>query len=191
MPRPFKGVPLAAAAFFLIPAVAGAGPLQDKAASAEKALGENHAVDALEIMREALIETWLAAPLSIRTAIFVTEPVEGYGRYTSRADNVFSQREPLLIYLEPSGFDWKQEGGEYISALTVDFVLSTREGKVLGGQKEFGRFDSRSHVRNVEYLTNVTLRSGGVPPGDYVLDLTLHDLIGNGTASVSLPFSIK
>ncbi len=97
MPRHMQ---LTAAALLFMPAFAQAGPLQDKAASAETALSENRAIHALTIMRQALVETWIAAPLTIQAATFVTAPAEGYGIYTRRADSVFPEGEPLLIYAD-------------------------------------------------------------------------------------------
>ncbi|WP_428688481.1 hypothetical protein [Roseibium sp.] len=174
-----------------LPGVALAGPMQDKALQAEAALGKKDGGLAIKLMREALFQTWKEAPLAIPTAVFVAAPADGYGIYTARADSVFAIGEPLLVYLEPVGFDWKQENGLFRSLLTVDFDLSSPDGTVLAGQKEFGRFDFKSHVPNTEYMANLTLRVNGAPAGDYVLDLTVNDQIGGGSARVKIPFSFQ
>jgi len=168
-----------------------AGPLQDQAAAVEAALADGKGDEAIALMREALFEVWKKAPLAIPTATYVTAPADGYGIYTARPDSTFAEGEPLLIYLEPVGFDWKQEGDFYISLLTVDFDLATPDGTVLAGQKGFGKFDFKSHVPNTEYMANLTLNVSGAPAGDYVLDLTVNDENGGGSAKVRLPFSIK
>ncbi|MHA7772038.1 hypothetical protein [Roseibium sp. M-1] len=168
-----------------------AGPLQEKTAAVEAALAEGNGGEAIAQMREVLFEVWKQAPLAIQTATFVTAPADGYGLYTVRTDTAFGSGEPLLIYLEPIGFDWKQENGLFTSLLTVDFDLGTPDGTVLASQKGFGRFDFKSHVPNTEYMANLTLNVSGAPAGDYVLDLIVNDETGSGSAKVRMPFSIK
>lgn len=168
-----------------------AGPLQEKAADAEAALGSGKGVEAIQLMRQALYEVWNEAPLAIPTSTFVVAPADGYGIYTARDNNSFATGEPLLIYLEPVGFDWKQQDGLYNSLLTVDFDLTTPDGNVLAGQKGFGKFDFKSHLPNTEYMANLTLNVSGAPAGDYVLVLTVNDEHGGGSAKVDLPFEIQ
>ena len=171
--------------------IAFAGPLQDKAAEAEAALGADKGGEAVTLMREALFEAWQAAPLAIAKATFVTAPADGYGIYMPRPDTVFNAGEALLAYLEPVGFDWKKEGELFTSLLTVDFDLTTPDGRVLAGQKGFGQFDFKSHVPNTEYMANLTLNVSGAPAGDYVLVLTVNDAHGGGAVKVDMPFSIR
>lgn len=168
-----------------------AGPLLDKANEAETALSAGEGTRAVLLMREALFEAWRAAPLTVETAIFVEAQADGYGIYTERADNVFAEGEPLRIYLEPVGFDWKQAEGFHTSLLTVDFDLTSPDGKVLAGQKGFGRFEFKSHVPNTEYMANLTLNVSGAEAGDYLLVLTINDEYSGSSARVQLPFVIK
>jgi hypothetical protein len=168
-----------------------AGPLQEKAGEAEAALSAGRGAEAVTLMRAALFEAWREAPLAIPVAAFVAAPADGFGIYTERSDNVFPEGETLRIYLEPVGFDWSEKDGLFNSLLTVDFDLTTPDGKVLAGQKGFGRFDFKSHVPNTEYMANLTLNVTGAPVGDYVLVLTVNDEAGGGSAKVEMPFSIR
>jgi hypothetical protein len=68
---------------------------------------------------------------------------------------------------------------------------SLRDGHMLAGQKEFGRFDFRSHVPNTEYMANLTLNVSGAPAGDYLLVLTVDDENSGASAKVELPFAIQ
>lgn len=168
-----------------------AGPLQDTAGQAETALSEGRGSEAIALMREAMFKVWTEAPMALPTATFVAAPADGYGIYTARDGNVFAAGEPMLIYLEPIGFEWKQQDNLYMSLLTVDFDLTSPDGTVLAGQKGFGRFDFKSHVPNTEYMANLTLNVSGAPAGNYVLVLTVNDENGGGSAKVDLPFSIQ
>lgn len=172
--------------------VAGAGDLLAKAERAEKALDAGRSVAAITLMRSALIEAWKAAPLSIETAHFVTQPAEGYGIFNVRSDAVFASNEELLIYLEPVGFTWVQENGIYRSHLAADFELMSPGGKILAGQEDFGEFRFASMAHNTEYMANLTLSITGAPKDQYILKVTLRDLLNNNQqASVRMPFEIR
>lgn len=176
---------------FVLPQAAFAGAIQDKAAAAEAALEQGDGSKAIELLREAMGVAWNEASISVPTALFVSAPADGFGIYNARANNVFPADEALKIYLEPVGFDWKLEDGLYTSLLTVDFDLTSPDGKVLAGQKGFGKFNFRSHVANTEYMANLTLSINGAPAADYVLVLTVNDEQGGGSTKVSMPFTIK
>ncbi|GAA0773069.1 hypothetical protein E1180_11010 [Roseibium denhamense] len=186
-----KWVSIAAIFIFAGTSAAVAGALQDKASQAETALSEGNASKAITLMREALVDVWAQAPMSVQTAIFVAAPADGFGIYTAKDGTVFNGGEPILVYLEPVGFLWKRQGDLYTSLLTVDFDLTSPDGKVLAGQKGFGRFDFKSRVPNTEYMANLTLNVSGAPAGDYVLVLTVNDENGGESVKVEMPFSIQ
>ena len=68
-----------------------------------------------------MIEVLNKAPLGFRRILFVKDVPDGFGAYTPRGNNVFAPDEPLIIYSEPIGVAWKQDGDEYASKLVVDF----------------------------------------------------------------------
>lgn len=187
----FRSIVFAFALVFVLPLTAAAGPIQEKATSAEAALQQGEGSKAIALLREAMEQAWKEAPISVQKALFVSAPADGFGIYNARADNVFPAGEALVVYLEPVGFDWKQQDGLFMSLLTVDFDLASPDGKVLAGQKGFGKFDFKSHVANTEYMANLTLNISGAPAADYLLVLTVNDELGGGSTKVSLPFSIK
>ncbi len=170
---------------------AAGGELQDKAAQAETALAAGDGSAAIRLMREALAQAWADMPLTLSNAMFVTAPADGYGIYSARGDNVFAVGETLRVYLEPTGFEWREDKDLFTSLLTVDFDLSLPDGRVVAGQKKFGRFEYKSHVPNTECMANLTVNLSGAPAGDYVLDLTVNDEYGGGSARVQMPFSLK
>jgi hypothetical protein len=139
----------------------------------------------------AVIEAWNAAPLAIRKAVFVSEHPNGYGEYTERPNNAFKQGEKLVAYAEPAGYGWKDAGdGQYQFGFKVDFVVKSPDGKVLGGQENFANLVQTSHARNREFMVVLTLSLSDAPPGEYVVEYTLHDIASSKTATFSLPFKI-
>lgn len=139
---------------------------------------------------DELVAVWERTPLDIRRAVFVTERPQIYGAYQERGSNVFKAGETLLTYVEPVGFTWTRDGEVYKFGVTIDFLLKSADGKVLGGQDRFMEFSRTSRNRVRELMVNIDLNVSGAPAGTYVVEYKLHD-IGNGrTASVAQTFQI-
>jgi hypothetical protein len=123
--------------------------------------------------------------------LFVTGAPSGFASYEPRADNVFKPGEPLIVYTEPIGISWQQEGDTVSSKLAVDFELRSPDGAVLGGQKGFGEFAFTAREQPIDYMAHVTINLTGAPAGNYILGLTVRDVNSGKTASADLPFEIK
>lgn len=151
-----------------------------------------HAQNLAEIERreQEVVSAWEKAPLGVRRAIFVDEKPKLFGAYTERASNVFRRGEPLLTYAEPVGYSWTPGPDGFRFGVTLDFLVKSRDGKVLGGQEKFLTFSQVSRAKVRELMLNVDLNLSGAPAGDYVIQYTLHD-VGNGrTATIEQPFRI-
>jgi hypothetical protein len=170
---------------------AASGSIVEKGGMAEVALLQGRGAEAVEILREALRQAWNAAPFSIVTAEFVTSKADGYGVYYVRPQAVFGANEPLVIYLEPVGFEWAERNGRYESLLTIDLELFGPDGASIVESKGFGRLEFSSRVPNTEYMTNLTLKPGGLPPARYVLEISANDEYGGAVARTRLPFEVR
>lgn len=167
------------------------GSIVEKSARAEVALATGNGSEAIGLLREALREAWTSAPFSIEKAVFVTGKAEGYGVYFARPEPVFQSNEPLLIYLEPVAFKWLERNGRFESLLTVDLELFGPDGRSIVSSKGFGRLEFSSKAFNTEYMTNLTVRPGGLPPANYVLEIAVIDQFGGSSAQARLPFIIR
>jgi hypothetical protein len=148
-------------------------------------------IAAIDSARAATIEALKGAPLGFRRILFVTEAPDGFAIYDPRPNNVFKPGEPLIIYTEPVGIAWQQDGDKVSSKLVVDFEVRSPDGQVLGGQKAFGEFALTAREPPIDYMAHVTINLTGAPAGAYVLGLTVHDANSGKTASADLPFEIK
>ena len=146
---------------------------------------------AIETSRAAVSDALSKAPLGFRRILFVGAVPEGFAAYKPRADANFKQGEPLIIYAEPIGVTWKQDGDEVSSKLTVDFEIRTADGKVIGGQKGFGEFALRAREHPLDYMSHVKINLTGAPAGAYILELTIKDQNSDKSATKELPFEIK
>jgi hypothetical protein len=168
-----------------------AGEIEDLAREAEKQASAGQHLQAIETLRRATNLMAAKGPFLLRKVQFITEPPKGFGIYTPRPGNVFPRGEALIVYAEPIGMTWKTEGAFNRAAMATDFDIRTPDGKVLGGQKEFGKFEFNSRELNQEIHTHLTITLTGAQPSKYVLVATYRDLIGGKRASLELPFEIK
>jgi hypothetical protein len=180
---------LAVLAGCLVPAFAG--EIVDLAREAETKAKAGDPVAAVELLRRATSVMAAQGPLALRRVQFIAEPPNGFGIYKPRADNVFKPGEPLIIYAEPVGMGWKTADGVNHALVAADFEIRTPDGKILGGQKDFGRFEFTSHDQNQEIMTHLTIRLSGAPAGSYVFAATYRDQINGKSANLTLPFEIK
>lgn len=138
----------------------------------------------------AVVSAWEKTPLTFRRAIFVTEAM-GFGVYKERADAIFKGGEPLLVYAEPVGYAWKDNGdGTFSFGFNVDLLIKTSTGEIVGGQENFQKLDLTSRARNREFMLTLTLELKGAPPGDYIVEYRTHDAFSAESASIALPFSV-
>lgn len=144
----------------------------------------------IERTEAAVVEAWERAPLAFRRTLFVTE-ADGFGVYKERANAVFGSGEPLLIYAEPVGYAWKDNGdGTFSIGFNVDLLLKTTGGKIVAGQENFQKLVLVSRARNREFMLTLKLNLTGAPAGDYVVEYRTRDAFGDKSAIISLPFTI-
>ena len=138
-------------------------------------LAKGQSLGEIDKRDEAVQVAWEKTPFAIRQALFVTGKPGGFGMYTPRPDTPFKAGEQLVVYAEPVAFEWKGvEDDQYEFGFTVDFVLKTADGKIIGGQDEFANMIFKVASKTGKfflswiYLTRAT-------PGDYLLDFRIHD----------------
>jgi len=148
-------------------------------------------LDELDTRQQAVIAAWEKGPLTQRRAVFVTAKPDLYGAYDERKSNVFKADEALLTYVEPVGYTWKPVGnGEFQFGVIVDFVVKSKDGKVLGGQEKLLTFTQKSRNKVQELMLNISLKLSGAPAGDYVVAYTIRDLNSPKASTFEQPFTI-
>lgn len=172
------------------PAAARADSFTDALKRAETSYAAGKYDQALNAMFDALYRAWDKSPFLLTSMLMVQEPAKGYGLYEPRSSNVFKPNEKIFIYAEPAAYGFKKSGDRFEFGFSVDFSVATEDGRILGGQKEFGSFTFNSRVANTETMLSLTLTISGLEPGRYVLEITVHDKIGGGAVSRTLPFAV-
>lgn len=147
-------------------------------------------IEAVDAAEAAVFAVWDKTPLAFRTALFVTDATS-FGIYTPRPDSVFKQGEQLLVYAEPVGYGYKDNGdGTYGFGVNIDLAVKDKAGAVVAEQADFASAILASRARNREFIVSITLDLSGAPAGDYVLEYTARDIASEETGLISLPFTI-
>jgi hypothetical protein len=169
-----------------------AGDVADRAAAAEKALAGGDALGAINEFNAAQDALWTAMPLTIRKVEQVSA-ASGVGIYTVRADHRYKPNEQLLLYIEPVGYTFGDDGlGNKVIALAVDLTLKSGAGEELGTIADIANVKLSSRVKNREFFLklDVSLDPSSAPPGKYLADFAVRDQNSDKVAKFSVDFEI-
>jgi hypothetical protein len=128
-------------------------------------------------------EESVAGEQTFRSAFdtFVSSEPGGYGIYEDRKSNVFKPGETFLLYVEPLGYTYgtvTDEDGNtlYNMNFSLDFIISDKNGNVLGGQEDIPVSNIVSYHQNKELNLDISIdQSSPFPPGDYVITYRITD----------------
>lgn len=184
---------LALALCALLPVTAQAGELADAAAAVESAVTANDFAAWQSAAAALETKLWFSAGLHFGTLTLVSAQSTGYGVYQSRADNVYAQGEPILIYAEPKGYGYGDAGnGMYEIAFDIDLIVKdTASGEVLLESPSLMQIAYQAMVPAREFVANLNYTLGTAPPGSYTLETVFHDRHGGQQASFTSDIVIR
>lgn len=162
----------------------------NKAKEAEALAASGKYVEAIAALDQAATALWDKAPLSFRRALWVAEPPQGFGAYNPRETNVYAAGDGMIAYVEPVGFGWKKTGDVWRTDMVADLTIKSKQGEVLLRKTDFQKLQLGSRVRNREFMTRFTYTLTGIPPGEYIAETTLRDLVTGKSGTFALPFVI-
>ncbi|KZM51601.1 hypothetical protein [Labrenzia sp. OB1] len=140
--------------------------------------------------RAAYDTAWETSGLAFDKVTLTDGSSQGYGQYTPRASSAYGDGEPLSVYAEPVGYDFRQTGDSYAYELTASYRLLNLSGQVLAEQGNFASFAGSGLSKKRELSASLNFQFSGLPSGDYKLEATFTDAVGGKQASFSLPFSV-
>ncbi len=157
--------------------------LNDPLADADEALR------AVENLRQILQK---GAALQIPTIALCTKVVR-FGLYDAMPADYLRpyQANRIILYCEIKNFTSDSENNErYHTLLTARFELFTSDGRSLWEHEEKKLEDYSRKPREDFFLSQIITLPPGMPPGDYVLKVTITDLLGDKTNEGNHRFSI-
>jgi len=172
---------------------AGPGPGVDARAAVDRAaehITAGRTTEAVEALREAALAVWSAAPFDIASIEMTVEAARRYRLYDVRPDARIPRGDAIHLYVEPVGMAYEFEDGAYSMRLEGDFLIEDTGGAILGGQKGFANVPYTFPVPATEVYMTVSLGTSSLPPGDYVINMTFRDPLGNAEANRKIPFTV-
>lgn len=112
---------------------------------------------------------------------FVTSEPEGFGVYDKKLSNTFRPGEDIILYIEPSGFEYRTIPNDdnktlYTIEFSADFAISNTEGNILTNKEGIPVSEIVSHHQNKEVFIPFTIiQTTPFPPGNYIITYTIHD----------------
>lgn len=145
---------------------------------------------AVEALRDATLAVWSAAAFDLIRVDHAVEAPTGFRAYTPRPDGPYVAGEPVHLYIEPIGLTHTHTDGVYRMGMTADFLVLDPAGMILGGQRGFADVPFAFHAPSTAVFMTMSLGTATLPAGEYVLQLTVHDALGDATVTHDIPVSI-
>jgi hypothetical protein len=184
-------LPHALAAMLLIPVGPSlAGELADAGAMADSQMGQEQYLEALGTLSAAEDKVWQKSPLLFRKTVFVASDPKGFGIYDLHEGETFKRSESIILYAEPVGYGYRKDGELNVIDLTLDFEVKAKDGRLIGGQKNFANPQLHSRVQNREFFVKVVYDFSAVPPGQYEVKTTVNDKTTGKSGSFVMPFTL-
>jgi hypothetical protein len=131
------------------------------------------------------------ARLSMSKAV-PCKKIDGFRKYQPLREVELTRDEKLLVYYEPRNFASEKVEGVYQAHLVQDGQIRRKDQKKVLRREEKAidlKPKGEQPPANLYIYTNVSLK--GLEPGEYELDIILHDEVKKGTtATQTVPFRV-
>jgi hypothetical protein len=121
------------------------------------------------------------------------EKIEGYERYVPREEAALTKDEKLLVYYRPLNYKVERYKTQYRAHLTQDIRVRKRgEKAVLWKKDKMVDYQARLPDPSAPLCMQNTIALKALSPGEYDLDIVLHDQLAKGATAVqTLKFRVK
>jgi hypothetical protein len=112
----------------------------------------------------------VSKPLDQHLILLFLQNQEDIVFYEERKSNVFKSGETFLLYVEPLGYTYgtvtdEDDNTLYTMNFTLDFIISYKNGNVLGGQQDLPVNNIVSYHQNKELNLDISIeQSSPFPP---------------------------
>lgn len=175
---------------FLLPGTVRAGEIAEAGVEAERLIQAGRNREAAELLLKAADAAAATAPLEFRVLTLVAAEPQGFGVYVPRDGNVYRAGETIMVYGEPFGFGYGQEGEVVKIDFDVRLSVVAPDGKEEIAPRT-GRLSLQSRHRNREFMLSFQYEPRGLAAGEHVLVAQFRDLASGKTTTQRLPFRIQ
>jgi hypothetical protein len=157
--------------------------------SEDKHVGSRRAALALRELRAAADHLANLSTLDVRNLAFC-ERVESFGVYTPVKSTSFKPGQEVWLYVEIDNFAVEQVGDEYETRLQAEYdIIDASGGRI---NKKLPLVEEQCRNRRHDYCISYTLTvPKDLRPGQYTLQLTVEDVIGQKSSSAPIEFRVR
>jgi hypothetical protein len=121
------------------------------------------------------------------------ESIAGYGQFVALEEPAVTRDDKLRIYFEPINHGFEKVGDEYQARLVEDVIVRRKGEKAVVWKKDgVVKYEPKSKTPPVALFIENTLAVKTYAPGEYELEIILHDKIRKGPpASQIFQFQVK
>lgn len=148
------------------------------------------AIADLAAARAAYLAAWNAAPLHVSSASFVDREAQHLGDVDERSRAVFDAGEPIRVYIEVQGYDFRKVRGGVEFGVILDLDLKNAEGRTIFQQKAVQDLKLRAETEVFGLFLNYTMRLSGIG-GYHTALLTLRDPVSGQATELPMAFEIR
>jgi hypothetical protein len=145
------------------------------------------AAPAQQIVPGAAAAGGMAEPLGVSRVVFVTRKVEKFGEFQPRANAVFKPGEPIVLYVEPSGFIFPGEKGGARIDMGINLKVATADGRVLLETPTTNKQNNPKGIANTFTNFNITLSAAG----KYAVSIAMTDNLTGRSLQYTVPLVVQ
>jgi OmpA-OmpF porin, OOP family len=147
---------------------------------------EGNTVEAVDNLELGVLSIWDEVPLTVKNL----KLVEDMKTYETRPNNTFGSGEKMHFIVHLVGYKMKPVGDSYSINITTD-VYFLRNGEILTGKQDFGKFEFISPIQKTEFQLELTYWLTDAPPGDYDVQTVIHDQNSGQSTKFATPIKMK
>ncbi|HEY2156311.1 MAG TPA: hypothetical protein VGH33_11825 [Isosphaeraceae bacterium] len=111
--------------------------------------------------------------------------IHGFAAFEPLPDATLTADDKLMVYYEPTGYVIERTKDGFRALLAQDGKLRKKGRKEALWQKApMFEFEAKDATQPYRVYMRTDLAIKGLPPGEYELDLTLHDKLAKGAHAV-------
>jgi hypothetical protein len=127
---------------------------------------------AIDLLSEAIFLIKNQEKLQIKQIILCGK-IDGFRDYMRYTGYKLSRHLPLLLYIEPTGYQIKKERGKYKVWISEDAKITNERGNVILSKQNWINYKKTHGTPHIPfYITN---RVTDIPPGNYTFECTIRD----------------
>jgi hypothetical protein len=143
---------------------------------------------AIYLLSEAIFLIKNEQKLDIKQ-IILCNAINGFRDYIRYTGYKLSRHMPLLLYIEPKGYQIQKERGKYKIWISEDAKIRDERGKVIFLKQNWVNYKKTHGTPHIPfYITN---RVKDIPPGNYTFECTIRDHYGNTSFTEVFLFEVE